>query len=121
VARAQEGEYRRQEYRFRRTYDERIIAIMAGRLHLSTHQCIDSYRTLADDVFERTKLFCLRGTGEFKGVYSSLALEEGIKATLARRGLPENELLASFPVPRVVRPTGSDQADHDCKVSVYLL
>jgi hypothetical protein len=94
----------------------RIIAIMAGRLRMSTEQCIDTYRTLAEKAFQ----IPIQPSGEFRGVFSSPTLEEAVRQTLADQGLQENELLATSPVAGAA--SQANVQGRNCKVlaSVHL-
>ncbi|OAQ71845.1 kinesin [Purpureocillium lilacinum] len=69
-----------------------LIAIMLGRLRMTVAQCIREYEQLSSSVFTKRR-HRLNWKGQIQGRFDHEALEEGIKAILQRRQVPENELL----------------------------
>ena len=68
-----------------------LIAIMLGRLKMSVDDCIDEYKKLSPRIF--TKIHHrITVTGRIQGRFDHVALENGIKDLLRRRGLDEETL-----------------------------
>ncbi|KAF5001971.1 hypothetical protein FDECE_10773 [Fusarium decemcellulare] len=69
-----------------------LIAIMLGRLKMRVADCIEEYEKLSCSVFTKTR-HRVNWSGKVQGRYDHVALEEGIKDLLRRRGLQEDELM----------------------------
>ncbi|KAL8296146.1 hypothetical protein RB600_001572 [Gaeumannomyces tritici] len=72
-----------------------IIAIMLGRLRMTVDECIVTYTSLSDRVFEK-KSHRINIKGQLKGRFDGAELEAAIKKTLRDCGLEEDALLNDF-------------------------
>jgi hypothetical protein len=73
----------------------RLIAIMLGRLRMSTDQARDEYIKLGKRVFKKTKSFSFTKDGIFK----ASQLEEAIKEVVGKYGVGNPEELMLDPRP----------------------
>ncbi len=75
---------------------------MLGRLRMSVDECIDTYLSLSDRVFQK-KRHRVTIKGSIQGRFDSEELERAVKEVVTAQGLQEDALL-------------KDAADDTCKV-----
>ncbi|OCK72888.1 FabD/lysophospholipase-like protein, partial [Lepidopterella palustris CBS 459.81] len=73
-----------------------LIAIMLGRLKMSIDECIDSYISLSDRVFQK-KRHRVTVKGNIQGRFDSEELARAVKEIVTKQGLQEGELLKDSP------------------------
>ena len=83
-----------------------LIAIMLGRLQMTTDECIDAYVSLSDQVFQKQR-HRVTVKGHVQGRFDSNELEKAIREIVVEKGLEEDALL-------------QDSRDAKCKVYVRL-
>ncbi|KAI4139929.1 MAG: hypothetical protein L6R39_006038 [Caloplaca ligustica] len=69
-----------------------LIAIMLGRLKLSIDECIESYLSISEQVFQK-KRHRVTTKGNIQGRFDSTELERAIKQVVTKQGLDEDALL----------------------------
>ncbi|CAK7199475.1 hypothetical protein SEUCBS139899_002155 [Sporothrix eucalyptigena] len=69
-----------------------LIAIMLGRLRMTVEECIETYTSLSDRVFEK-KSHRVKINGKLQGRFAAAELEDTIKRILRARNLHKDELL----------------------------
>jgi hypothetical protein len=75
---------------------------MLGRLRMSINECINTYLSLSDRVFQK-KRHRVSGKLKIQGRFDSEELERAVREVITKQGLPENALL-------------KDPSDTACKV-----
>jgi hypothetical protein len=76
-------------------YQNRLIAIMLGRLEMSVDECITEYSDLAAAVFgEKLSRIPFNRKGKVKPRYVSARLESAVNKVLTQSGASETDLLA---------------------------
>jgi hypothetical protein len=72
---------------------ERLIAIMLGRLEMDVEECIATYSNFAEAVFgERLSSIPFNFKGGVKSRFDSAKLESAIQGIVKKSGVPEAEL-----------------------------
>ena len=84
-----------------------LIAVMLGRLRMTVDECITTYISLSEKVFEK-KAHRVSIKGKVQGRYDSEALEQTIKQVLRDNGFGEDELLKD--------PLLEDPSSRPCRV-----
>jgi patatin-like phospholipase/acyl hydrolase len=69
-----------------------LIAVMLGRLHMTVDECIDTYKTLSERVFQKRHRR-VTFSGRLQGRFDTKELERAIKQIIVERGLGEDALL----------------------------
>lgn len=77
---------------------------MLGRLEMTIDECIESYLSLSDQIFQK-KAHRVTIQGKIQGRFDSHKLEQAVKEVVRQSKLPEDTLLKSV-------------GDAKCKVSV---
>lgn len=75
-------------------HENRLIAIMLGRLEMSVDECITAYSGLAADVFrEKSSRIPFNVKGKVKSRFSSAKLEGAVNKVVTESGASEADLL----------------------------
>lgn len=73
-----------------------LLAIMLSRLQMTVDQCIDTYTSLSDRIFQK-KRHCVKWNSQVQGRFDSDKLERCIKEIIVKQGLEEDALLRGSP------------------------
>ena len=76
--------------------EDRLIAVMLGRLEMDVSSCIDAYVALSDTVFHKVH-HRVRLNGKTQARFDTAALERAIKNITASSGHDEDALLKAGP------------------------
>ncbi|KAG9669537.1 FabD/lysophospholipase-like protein, partial [Aureobasidium melanogenum] len=95
-----------------------IIAIMLGRLRMGINDCIDTYRNLGREIFEKRQPFHFLGQNK----YDCTKLERTIKDVVQRHSGNTDALIADSNILNKSHPNKQDRAQNrciPCRVGVF--
>ena len=76
--------------------NDRLIAIMLGRLKMDVESCIEAYVDMSDRIFRKAH-HRLNARGKLQGKFDAQEFERAIKQIVISTGLKEDDLLMDEP------------------------